>query len=493
MSLNRSDYELSLSSESTQISVTFNRIDETNGSISWNLPPNIKYYDGAVVLLSSIEPTHAETPVDGVRYSASQDMLVPADLLGQALVAGALYGDKITTSINIINLDPNKIYFAVVFPVTNTLHYYDAGRRSYVAGIRSDSFSGDIPQSSTPPLNPTIGQVYYNSTSGKVMMWNSSAWMTVNARNVITGKDFPANPTTGDFFYNSTTDKLYGFDGTSWTQANTASEGIPTYDKVNVGSDGSSDDYKGLTNVLKRRLGWPTMCVELTDEHFYESIENAIQEFRRRADNAYRHEYFFLTVNATQQMYYLNDPESGTNRIAEIMKIHRFNTFALTTFGENGLYAQQFLRQYYDPRGGFDFVSIHLIHSMGELFNNIFAGDISFNWNEAKRELHVHRRFNAQERVLVEASTERTKQELLNDRYVHPWLEDWALAECTWTLGMIRSKFSTVPGPGGGVSLNGSELLSNATADFDELRRQINDLEVGNGGGEFGQHSFVIG
>jgi hypothetical protein len=164
----------------------------------------------------------------------------------------------------------------------------------------------------------------------------------------------------------------------------------------------------------------------------------------------------------------------------------------MVTFGENGVYAQQFLTQFYAP-GMIDTVSIHLIHQLAENINNIFAGDIQFGWNEFTRELKLYRKIFTKEKVLVETSIERTKQELVNDRYAHPWIEDWARAECLQTLGYIRSKFGTLPGAGGGVTLNGSELSAQADALFEELRRQIMDFEAGNGAGEFGQYSVVIG
>jgi len=61
-------------------------------------------------------------------------------------------------------------------------------------------------------------------------------------------------------------------------------------------------------------------------------------------------------------------------------------------------------------------------------------------------------------------------------------------------LGLIRSKYSSgLPGPTGGLSLNGELLLSEARQDFEELNRQLLDYEVGNGGVNYMNTAFLIG
>ena len=60
-------------------------------------------------------------------------------------------------------------------------------------------------------------------------------------------------------------------------------------------------------------------------------------------------------------------------------------------------------------------------------------------------------------------------------------------------LGEIRSKYGSLPGPSGGITLNGDSLLARATEQQTELLRQIADYEAGNGGVNFGNTSFLIG
>ena len=49
------------------------------------------------------------------------------------------------------------------------------------------------------------------------------------------------------------------------------------------------------------------------------------------------------------------------------------------------------------------------------------------------------------------------------------WIKQFTLALCKETLGLIRSKFSSVPIPGSDLSMNGSELLSQGREDKEKL------------------------
>ena len=55
------------------------------------------------------------------------------------------------------------------------------------------------------------------------------------------------------------------------------------------------------------------------------------------------------------------------------------------------------------------------------------------------------------------------------------WIRQYTLALCKETLGLIRSKFGTVPIPGGSLQLNGSDLLSQAAAEKDKLSQGLGD------------------
>jgi len=56
------------------------------------------------------------------------------------------------------------------------------------------------------------------------------------------------------------------------------------------------------------------------------------------------------------------------------------------------------------------------------------------------------------------------------------WTRQYTLALCKELLGLIRSKFSTVPIPNGEVTLNGSDLISQGKEEKDKLRTEMREL-----------------
>lgn len=488
MSTNNEISTAELWAEGREVTLELARNTPTTLTLTWTPPANPIAYKGYVIVIHTSPLEVAQQPVTGVRYTSSTDLLAPASTIGGAQVVGAAYWifqDPLNiTTLEITNADPNLIYYANFHICSNVLQYYPYGSKSYaLEGARIeasvDGYTGSIPQSSEPPLNPSLGQVYYNPISHSVSMWNGAAWMPASTKTAKTGMTFPTTAEPGEFFYQLSTHALFVWNGTQWVQANTDQQGVPSYDKTPIGNLGSLDERVRLVNVLKAQLGWPSVCVELQEENFEAAVDIALSEFRRRADNAYERRHVMFTVLPDQPTYYLNDPVVGTDRIVDIYKAHRISTIGLNALGgDNGIYSQIFYNQFFYG-AMVDILSIHLAHSMAEEFEKIFAGNWPFEWNEAKREFKILRKLYKEEKVVLECFMERSEQELLTDRWSKNWIRDWALAKCWEMLGMSRTKYATLPGAGGGLSLNGDMLLQKSETMYLELQRQMNDFEVG--------------
>lgn len=524
MPININDVNQQLNDAGSAIDIGFERTSPTTGVISWDIPNPIGAYDGILVLMkpSSDIGLH-EFPQDGVRYYGSPDMGAVADRIGDAYVVAAIYGDKLTTSVNVIGLDPNMVYFVSGHVVDNVMRYNTEGNYAYNTVTKTDTFTGFIKKLPTPPNNPIEGSVYYNTSVGTTFLFDGDEWIpctrgrkglhgdstttTTGDVNGVSGRvndefriaydtdrtfpDTSAGYDAGRFFYHLVQNRLFAWTGTKWVQANSDYEGVPMYLAPGVGTDGTSDEFESMANVLKRKLGWPQMCVELNDTDFNNAINEAISMARRRMDNAYTQKFIMLQAKQGQAIYYLNDPANETDTIVDVIKINRSGALGITMFNNGDVYMQQLLNDL-TAKGSVDLTTIHAITEYSELFERIFATDIGFIWNEAKRQLTLLKRLTRDDVLLLECACERTAQEMLQDRWLSDWLEDWAMAECKAKLGMIRTKYGTLPGPGGGITLNGAELTQQATEEFAELLRQVNDLEVGNGGA-FGCTGFLIG
>lgn len=483
------------------VSLDFNRDSSTTGTLTWTIPESPKAYKGILITASLKEINPSNYPTDSAVYTASSDLSSPNDLIGTAQVVVALYNDITTITTTVTGLDPNQVYFFSAHVISNVNTYYTIGVRSYPESQLLTPYAGDIQKSYGPPSNPVIGQPYYDENQKLVFFWDGSAWTPTSSHTVLTGNYDPVSPFTGlpdnypelgDFFYNIIQKSLKIWNGSAWNDAESVN-GVPIYQKQGVGTDLTFNARNNLIDIIKKQLGYPKVCVELIEDHFNIAINNALMEYRRRVDSAYNKQYFFMNIVKFQQLFYLNDPVFQTDKIVDILRIHRLNLLGLVNFAPDNIYAQQFLNQFYAPGVQYDLVSIHLIHAMSETYSLLFAGEIAFNWREPQRELYIYRKFSSEERVLLETSCERLEEEILVDRWAQQWIQQWAMSECYSILANIRGKYSTLPGPGGSLQLN----ADSCRAEADRLRldclRQVKDFEVGNNGSNGFYMPFVIG
>lgn len=479
--------------EGNQLNLTLSILSSNSLKISWSIPKNKEVYYGVVITLSTSPINQSNYPTNGIKYIASTDFGNPIHKIGKAVVVGAFYNDDITTEITVNNVDAdNEIYYASAHICNNVLNYHDLGTKSYAEEISTDIYAPSIERGYEPPETPDIGQVYYDEKSNKTLMWSGAAWVNAGNGTTLTGKTLPEYGEIGQFFYIIPERKLYVWSGDIWKPATKDDEKKPIYLKTGIGTDRTYDERAGLISVLKTMLGWPTQCLELKDNHFNVSIDNALQELRQRSESAYRPAFIAMRIHPNQQVYYLNNPELETDKVASIIRILRAKQgpFLYSGDGSNA-WNQAFASQLF-TMGTIDFLTIHLTASYLETLNTLFAGNIQFTWREATRELTIYRKIPTPEIVLLECALDRTEQELLTDRFTNQWIQGWALSELKMILGHIRTKFGSIPGPNGGITMNGDTLFQQAREDQTELLRQLQDFEVGNIG-EFGATGIMIG
>lgn len=358
------------------------------------------------------------------------------------------------------------------------------------------------------PSSPAIGDLVWDYTTQRAQYWDGVAWIHPNSTNSLfttTSGLIPAfvtplvlepvelpNPTIGQLFYNTTTQTLDAWTGVTWKQANTNQAGTPITDKIAIGTDGTYDERIRLINILKGQLGWPQNCLELTEEQFNFAIDNALDTYRQLSDGAYRMQYVMFPLIAGQQTYFLNSATDKTDRIVDVSKVHRLNILGFQTgSGMDAVWTSGILTSYYSG-ATVDILSLHMLASLGEEFQRLFAGDLTFLWNEASRELFFTRRVARNEKVIIECLMERTEQELLLDRWCKQFIQNYALAEAKMTLGLIRSRFSSgTPGAAGTITQNGELLVSEARQDMIELREELLNFEYGGHVGQ-GNVSFLF-
>ena len=83
------------------------------------------------------------------------------------------------------------------------------------------------------------------------------------------------------------------------------------------------------------------------------------------------------------------------------------------------------------------------------------------------------------ETVLLQIYNQKPDVMLLNDHMVYPWLQDYAYSFAKRIVGEGRSKFATMPGPGGGTTLNGDALKQEAIAEMEQLENDLKNYVDG--------------
>lgn len=276
--------------------------------------------------------------------------------------------------------------------------------------------------------------------------------------------------------------------------------GQPTYAQVGIGDDGTPDERRALATSIREQLGYPVVEVELTTNQIDTAIDLALASLRKRSGSAYRRGFMMLDVQAGQQHYCLSSEMAQEqcsqpvkfNEIVTVMSAYRFTSAFLSSAHGAGVYGQIVLQHLYNM-GTFDLVSYHLVAQYVEQMEHLFATRLTYHWHEQSRTLSFHHVFAAPERVALDVTAELSEQELMKDRWTRTWISRYALAESMRMLARIRGKYASLPGAGGGITLNAAELMAEHDAIKEELYSQIDDFIV-NDAEEVGMEStFIIG
>lgn len=399
---------------------------------------------------------------------------------------------------------------------------------------------------STTPLTPKVGSLWFNSSTNTLLEWSGSSYtpasLTATAAFGDCGITITSTQTGSSTFVmipvmNSPACTASGFadftvDGASpnttcghlgsggltkaypvrhltyaeslWDQIKDTARmanpvigadgvsGKTSYDTLGVGDDGTPDERRELAYSIRAQLGYPVVEVELTPYQLDTAIQGALESFRKRSSMAYRRGFYFLDIQPQQQNYVLTNKQIGYDKIVSITSAYRFTSAFLSTAHGGGVYGQVVLQHLYNM-GTYDLTSFHLVSQYVEQLQDLFATRLVYNWNEKSRQLGFYQSFTSPERVLLDCSIERTEQDLMTDRFAKTWIERYALAESMTMLARIRGKYGSLPGAGGGISLDAADLMATAETYRQDLITQLDDFVVQDMEGVGMNSSFIFG
>lgn len=341
---------------------------------------------------------------------------------------------------------------------------------------------------STVPLTPTLGTLWFDTTTNTLKTWTSVGWAAATSLATVeldcNGNLLFTDTAVGSTSYIQVTDgTLFGSLAVQIT-FHTVTPGVdgasdvPSYMELGIGTDGNEAFRAAMANDIRYDLGYPVVDVELTKEQIDYAINVALAEFRSRSGMAYKRGFFFMQLKPEEQKYYITNKISGMNKIVDIMGVYRMTSSFLSSAHGAGVYGQIVLQHLYNM-GTFDLLSYHIMGEYTKLMEMLFAARITYQWNEQTRELFINHRFPFQEKmVCIEATSERTEQDLMADRYVRSWIRRYAAAKCRLMLAEIRGKYASLPGAGGSVTLNAGELRQQGTTEIEACLADIDDYIV---------------
>lgn len=245
-----SDAPGQIKKEGQDITLKFVRVDDTTGIVSWNIPrpsvgcdANTQAYDGIVITVDNKAANYMSTsPSDGNYYDGdptSDKDLHLGSKLDTALVVGAFYNDKKTTSLTITNLSPRTPYYVSGYAVDAQARYHREGVHAYsipdnVGKKLSPDLSAyqDVAIVSSVPVKPSdlTGLESNREYSFAIQMCCKRYDYKIHGRDGLTYKNLvdalnrafaesicahtgPNPPNTGEYFLNLQEESLYLWDG----------------------------------------------------------------------------------------------------------------------------------------------------------------------------------------------------------------------------------------------------------------------------------------
>jgi len=248
-----------------------------------------------------------------------------------------------------------------------------------------------------------------------------------------------------------------------------------------------------LIEKVKRRLGYPTVKIELEDPTINDHIDYARAKFVKWAVGQSKQEFYFtLMLSAAQTEYDLDLVDPG---ICEVIGYDTKSAGSIHTLFtmENYLYNQGM----YDSllmRGsswGYTLVSYHIARDFIETVKRYVVDAYSFVYHPYTNQLEIQPPppsggalydengdvYDSPGWILVRGFRIEGTDE---DIYTNPWMLDFTTALCKVTLGRIRSKFANFTGVGSnvGLALDGDALIAEGKEELAYLEQTLRDEEA---------------
>jgi len=238
--------------------------------------------------------------------------------------------------------------------------------------------------------------------------------------------------------------------------------------------------YNSREELIKEtqlRLADGIVDVELDREHYDVAIKKALSKYRQLSSGAVEESIIFITTQENVTEYTLPD---------EVMEVRRLYRRGIGTNSGGGTnfdpFDVAFNNMYMLQAGQIGGLAVFdAFAQYKETIGRVFGSEYNFLWNRNTKVLKILRNVRHEEEVAVGVYNYIPESILLKDVYASDWLAAYTLSQSKYMLGEARSKYTSgLPGAGGTIQLNGTELKAEAQAELERLNEQIHLMEEGN-------------
>ena len=233
-----------------------------------------------------------------------------------------------------------------------------------------------------------------------------------------------------------------------------------------------------IISEVQALMGYPTIDVELDPIQYETAVTVAFQRYRQRSGNAMEESFIFLDLQPDTNMYILPD------EVQEVRTIYRRSIGGTAGGAAIDPFSLAFTNNIYliqNPGGlggsGSGMLATYdFAMQFQYLTGRMFGLYITYTWDTASKKLTLHRKVTNVEQVLLHVYNSRPESILIKDVYARPWIRDYTLAQCKRMLGEIRSKFGSIAGPQGGITLNGEAMKQEAKEEIERLDKELENF-----------------
>ncbi len=233
-----------------------------------------------------------------------------------------------------------------------------------------------------------------------------------------------------------------------------------------------------LIKEIDMILGGSLLETDLGEDEYNLCIDLALDRYRQRSGNSMEEGFAFLDLQPEVAIYTLPD------EITLVQELYRrvngaaggtsIDPFSLS-FANNLYSIQNPSVMGYGGGAGvlslFDFAAQY--QSMA---GRMFGRDLQFTFDSSTKRLVIQRKITAPETIGMHIFNIRPEEVIFKDVLAKPWIRSYAMAQAKMMIGQARSKFASLAGPQGGVTLNGEALKQEAQAELDRLEEEIKNL-----------------